>query len=198
MLTGCRTSLRASRVVLVRSAIAIVVETVTKLGLGRLIAITDNRAIGTRRCPGRTDARKCRRAGHTGAGTAVVDGAITVVVFAVADFSGGRAGRARNVSTAARGIAFRAFTHLTGCRTGHVAARVAVIDSAVAIVVLVVANLGRCRRRLCTNERPSGTRKCAHRTNTLLTTNRTLTAATGIAVVDGAIAVVVDIVARFD
>src|SRR5262249_53230710 len=124
----------ARRREVVRHPVAVVVESIADLGRGIDVAYALDRPARAGVRSGRADALLARRAGRAGAGIAVVDRAVAVVVGAVADLGSRRSRHARvDAREAHPGRAARA----------DAAARREVVHRPVAIVVEVVADLGR-------------------------------------------------------
>ncbi len=120
---------------------------------------------------------------------------IAVVIEAVADLRRRlRILDANNAAVRAIRRPRRANPELPGV-AGHIAPGIAFVGRAVAVVVLVVAGLGRRHRRRITHEHASRARQCARRANAGLT-RHTRAAAPGTALVDITIAIVVDSVAN--
>ena len=148
-----RAHLAPAGIVLVRRTIAVIVETIASFRLRLLIGIALEGAVAAGGRTGRTNARQTRRARHASARIAVVHHAVAIVVLAIACFSNGHPRRTRNASRAARRRAFAAFAQLSRRGAHRTSAGIAVVDHAVAIVILVIARLGRRLHRLRTYER---------------------------------------------
>jgi hypothetical protein len=155
----------ATRIAIVGGAIAIVIEAVACLGGRIVVAIASDHAVRTRRRSSRANAALSGAARQSAARVAVVDGAIAIVIEAVARL-GGRivvaiaddcAARARRRSSGANA--------LLASRANQAAAWIAIVGSAVAIVVEAVAGFRARRRILIAHDAATGTRRRACRTN---------------------------------
>jgi hypothetical protein len=131
-----------------------------------------------------------RRTRYTATRIAIVRAAITIVIETVANFSAGvLVAIANDCSRRARRGACRAYTLLTGT-AGQPAARITIVDGAIAIVVNTVTRFRRREHRLCTDDHAGGARGNACGANALKTGIAGYAAA-GIAIIDRTIAIVV-------
>lgn len=80
------TSDTAAGITFVDGAVAIIIDAVANLGRRIIVAIADDGAARARRCSCRTSAQLTGCAGIAAAGVTIVDGAIAIVVEAVAYF----------------------------------------------------------------------------------------------------------------
>jgi hypothetical protein len=159
------------------------------------ILVANDGTIRTRRRPGCANTRLPRTARNAAARIAVIDDAIAIVVEAVAYFRRRlRILIAHDAAIVARRRACGANALLT--RIARISATwIAVVDSSIAIVVETIAHFDGRLRGLYTNELPAHTLEKAVSTNAEAT-RRTRATAARIALVDGAIAIVVDSITR--
>ena len=184
-----------ARIAIVDGAIAIVVETVAAFRIGENRLSTYERTSRTRRDARRTQSQLTRATRHAAARIALVDRTVAIIVETVANLDARVVvAVARNATVRARRRTGRA-NAILACIARQTAAGIAIVHGTIAIVVEAVARLGRCGRILIAHDAASRTRRRTRRANALQA-GIARQPPTRIAVVDRAIAIVVETVAR--
>lgn len=141
-----------TRIAFVRRAIAIVVESVANLIAGLLGLSANECSVRTRARPRRTYPGQTRRTSRSTAGIALVNETIAIVVFVVARLRG----RLHRLNTNEPAVLALKRSGRTNpgqrSRARATTAGIALVNEAVAVVVLVVARFRRRLQRLYTNE----------------------------------------------
>lgn len=187
---------RTTGIAVVDNSVAIIVQAVASFGRWIVVAIAHNRAASTRRRSRRTNTWLTGIAVRAGAGIAVVDGTIAIVIEPVACFRAWiRIAIAYDGTARTRRRSRSAHTELPRVAR-HVAAGIAIVDSTVAIVVQPVAHFRRRLRGLAARNHSIRTNLCSCRANAIQSGRTGITHRRG-SIVDRAIAIVVEPIANF-
>lgn len=192
MLPGDRTHPAAAGIVFVDLTIAVVIDAVARFRGRENRLRTSDHSIGAIRRPHGARPGNSRRTRLTTSGIAIIGNAIAVVIETIADFRNGLHRGGTNERPERAGLNPGSAKPGQWRHTRSAAAGIAVVDHTVAIVVLIIAYLGRRCAWCARSGHTIHARLRRHATRADAARNGAET------IVDGAVAVIVHVVADFE